>query len=148
MRLGEEMENKLFIKREGKKVYDEAGKAITINAQKSKGPGNEFVKIEGMKNSNGQKWIALSKVKEGDNWFDCKKSNRKLSSAPEVLYELNADEEKEIAELQKQIDAIIEVAKARYVKKPNLNIKIAELTADEKAKHIEELEKYLNSLRG
>lgn len=139
------MENKLFIKREGMKVYDEAGKALTINAQKSKGPGNEFVKIEGMKNSNGQKWLALAKVKEGGNWFDCKKANRTLSTAS---YELNADEKAEVEGLQKQIDTIIAAATARYVKKPNLNIKVAELTADEKQKHIEELEKYLNSLRG
>ena len=148
MRLGEEMENKLFIKREGKKVYDENGKLLTINEQKSKGAGNEVVKIEGMKNSNGQKWLALTKIKEGENWFDCKKANRTLSSAPEVLYELNADEKAEIEELQKQIDTIIETAKARYVKKPNLNIKIEELSQEEKQKHIEELEKYLNSLRG
>ena len=136
---------KLYLNRIGGHVYDEEGRALTINEQKSKGPGNEVVKIEGMKNSNGQKWIALSKVKEGDNWFECKKANRTLSTAS---YELTADEKAEVEELQKQIDAIIETAKARYVKKPNLNVKIAELSQAEKQKHIEELERYLNSLRG
>lgn len=139
---------KLFINRKGNLVYDENGKLLTINEQKTKGPGNEVIKIEGMKNSNGQKWISLSKVKEGENWFECKKSNRKLSNVSEVLYELNADEENEIEYFQNQIDEIIETAKARYVKKPNLNIKIAELSMEEKQKHIEELERYLNSLRG
>ena len=139
------MEKMLFIRKEFGYVYDEEGKALTINKQASKGPGNEVVKIEGLPNSNGQKWIALNKIKEGDNYFKCKKANRTLSSNS---YELTDDEEKEVAELQARLDAIIEAAKARYVKKPNLNVKIAELSQEEKEKHIQELEAYLKSLRG
>lgn len=139
------MENKLYVFRDGNFVYDGASRILTINKQETKGPGNEVVKIEGLAHSNGQKWLSLSKIKEGDNWVECKKANRTLSTK---AYELTADEEAEVEELQKRINALIAAATARYVKKPNLNIKIAELTADEKAKHIEELEKYLNSLRG
>ena len=144
MRLGEEME-KLYIHRKQDVCFDEAGKALTINAQKSKGPGNEVVKIEGLPNSNGQKWIALNKIEQGENWFECKKSNRTLSNAS---YQLTADEKAEVEKHQKVIDVIIQAAKDRYVKKPNLNVKLSEMTNTQKQKHIEELEMYLNSLRG
>ena len=145
MRLGEEMEDKLYVFRDGNFVYDGASRILTINKQETKGPGNEVVKIEGLAHSNGQKWLSLSKIKEGDNWVECKKSNRTLSTAS---YQLTADEKAEIEKHQKVIDVIIQAAKDRYVKKPNLNVKLSEMTNTQKQKHIEELEMYLNSLRG
>ena len=80
---------------------------LTIVAQASKGSNKEVVKIAGLPNSNGQKWVSLAKLQQGSNVLACKAKEVTTSS-----YSLTADEVKKVNELQSQIDAIKEAAKA------------------------------------
>ena len=49
--------------------------------------------------------------------------------------------------MQSRIDEIINNAKQRYVKVPNLNINVDKLSHEEKLEHIETVQKNLESLR-
>lgn len=109
------------------------GRKLTINAQASKGEGKEVVKIEGLEGSNGQKWVSLSKLKDGINEIECQA--RETNSKH---YVLTTEEAAQVAELQAQIDAIIEVAKSRYVPRSK---KLEDMT-------IEELEAYIAVRKG
>lgn len=116
------------------------GKKLTIVKQASKGAGNEVVKIDGLEGSNGQKWISLSKLQQGENDF--------FTQAREVVatqsYRLNEEETKEVKALQAKIDAIINNAKSRYVAKPKLDdiAKIKDMTKEDKERAIAEIAKY------
>ena len=102
-------------------------KELYINKQSSKGPNNEVVSIDGLPESNGQKWISLSKLKEGINHFECKgKVFTKTGSVGK--YSLTEEEKKEVETLKNRIDSIIEVAKHRYQKSTR---KIEDLSVDE-----------------
>lgn len=127
----------LVLERRGNEVYCNGCK-LTINAQATKGPGKEVVKVEGLEGSNGQKWVSLIKLKEGINEIECQA--REITHS--VKYQLTKEEQAQIDELQAQIDAIIEVAKARK----ELTLEdIKKLPVDQQ---IIELEKYIARKRG
>lgn len=130
----------LVLKRVKDEVFFESRK-LTIVKQETKGVGNEVVKIEGLPNSNGQKWVSLSKLNEGLNSLVCKK--REVTS-PTRNYVLTPQEASDVKRLQSQIDEIIEVAKSRYVAKPNLNVDPSKMTLEERQAKYEELKKYFN----
>lgn len=111
---------------------------LTINAQQTKGPGKEVVKIEGLPGTNGQKWVSLSKLKEGDNEIDCQ--GREVTITKKYI--LTKEEQEKVNELQAQIDAIINKAKERYVAKPNLNVDPSTLTPEQRAELVEQIRKY------
>lgn len=128
----------LVLERKGNEVFYN-GERLKINTQASKGEGNEAVYIEGLEGSNGQKWISLNKLKEGINEIECK--GRVISKD----YELTKEEQEEIAQYQAKIDTIIQNAKNRYFKMPNLNkVKIENLSDEQKLQMIEQLQKLLN----
>jgi hypothetical protein len=109
------------------------GQKLTVVDQKTKGPGKEVVKIEGLDGSNGQKWVSLSKLQEGKNEVSCK--GREVTSTGS--YTLTPAEKAEVDALQLQIDAIKDAAKARYVPK----------SVDPSKMSAEELEAYITKLR-
>ena len=118
-------------------------KRLTIVKQSTKGPNKEVVKIEGLPEANGQKWISLIKLHEGINQIECEA--REVTSAQS--YTLTADEKARINELQAEIKQIIDNAKARYVKKPNLNVDITKLTEQQRLDLIAQLQAYTDSLK-
>lgn len=127
----------LVLERKGDEVYCNGSK-LTINPQATKGPGKEVVKVDGLEGSNGQKWISLNRLKEGINEIECQA--REVTRT--IRYTLTSEEQAQIDELQAQIDAIIEAAKARK-----------ELTLEDIKKlpieqQIQELEKYIARKRG
>lgn len=105
----------LVLERKGQEVFYQ-GRKLTIVAQASKGDNKEVVKIEGLEGSNGQKWVSLTKLKEGINEVE---TQGKVMNSKK--YVLTLEETQQIEALQAQIDAIIEVAKKRYV--PHKDIK-------------------------
>ena len=128
----------LVLERNGAQVFHN-GVELKINEQRSKGPNNEVVWIGDLNEANGQKWISLSRLNEGINEIVAK--GRVVKSSKK--YELTLEEAEEVALLQEKIDNIIKVAKARYVAKPNLNVKVDELSEEEKDALIEQLQSYL-----
>ena len=127
----------LVLERKGNEVYCNGCK-LTINPQATKGPNKEVVKVDGLEGSNGQKWISLARLKEGINEIECQA--REVTRT--IKYQLTDEEQAKIDELQAQIDAIIEAAKARK-----------ELTLEDIKKlpveqQIIELEKYIAKKRG
>lgn len=135
----------LTIVRKGSEVFYN-GKKLTIVEQKTKGEGKEVVKIEGLEGSNGQKWVSLSRLKEGENVLDCKAREFTITKRSKE-YELTKEEEAEIQKYQGKINEIIERAKKRYVKVPNLNVDIGSMTPEEKAAKLEEVSKWLDMVR-
>jgi len=129
----------LKLHREGNVVTCD-GKVLTINAQASKGEGNEVVKIEGLEGSNGQKWISLARIKEGDNEFECQGREVTVSKK----YELTEKEAKQVADLQAKIDVIVNAAKARYVAKPKLATpaEVEKMTPEQKAELAAQIKAY------
>ena len=123
------------------------GMKLKINKQKSKGPKNEVVYIKDCPEANGQTWISLSRLVDGENEIECKARELKTHKTPAPKYELTKDEESRIAELQAEIDKIIDTAKARYVEKPNLDIDISTLSEEEKQAHIEQVQNYIKYLQ-
>ena len=132
----------LVLERKGDEVFCQ-GQKLTIVAQATKGPGKEVVKIKGLEGSNGQTWISLSRLNEGLNEVECKA--REVVSTSK--YQLTSEEKARIAELQAEIDSIIEAAKARYVAKPNLNVNPASMTEAQRLELAAQLEKYIASLK-
>ncbi|MFA5618399.1 MAG: hypothetical protein WDK95_16340 [Syntrophorhabdaceae bacterium] len=129
----------LVLERKGLKVFHN-GVELKINAQASKGPNNEVVWVGDLDEANGQKWVSLSRLNEGINEIVAKGRN----VAKSKKYELTPQEAEEVALLQGKIDSIIEVAKARYVPKPNLNVNVDELSEEEKDELVAQLQNYLN----
>lgn len=115
---------------------------LKINKQASKGPGNEVVYIKDCAEANGQTWISLSKLTQGLNQIECKP--RTITT---TKYTLTADEQARVNELQQEIDAIIDAAKARYVAKPNFKLDPTKLTAEQKQQEIEKLLKYVEFMQ-
>lgn len=113
--------------RRGAEVYTEEGKKLRVIAQATKGPNKEAVNIEGLEGSNGKKWIQLSLLQEGENSIECKATIRESSG-----YVLTEEEKAQIADLESQIKAIKDAARARYVPashKSLTSMSIAELEA-------------------
>ena len=130
----------LKLVRRGDKVYFE-GEALTIVPQATKGPGKEVVKIDGLPGSNGQKWISLSKLSEGENIFqDNDLARRNYSSQG---YQLTEEEQAEVDELTSRIQAIIEEAKKRYV--PPIKKKPEAMNETELLAYIAQLEQLARS---
>lgn len=127
----------LILERKGNEVFHN-GQKLTIVAQATKGPGKEVVKIKGLEGSNGQQWISLSRLVEGKNEVECQ--GREVTTTSR--YTLTAEEAKRVKELQDELNAIIQRAKDRYVKKPNLNIDPSKMSKEERLAKIEELKKY------
>lgn len=136
----------LKLNRKENEVYYN-GIKLRINKQASKGPGNEVVYIKDCPEANGQTWISLSRLEEGENEIECKARELKSRPAPAPKYELTKEEAAQVAELQAKIDVIIDAAKARYVERPNLDIDVTTLTEEEKQAHIEQVEKYVEYLQ-
>lgn len=146
---------KLTLIRKGMEVYYNDHK-LTINPQATKGPGREVVKIEGLPNSNGKKWISLNLLKEGVNEIECQAQVRtnhgtvntfnrglyKSRLTDKELEEVQILEEQK-KELQKKIDDIFAKAAEREQLKPDLNVNPEELSAEDKQKLIDQLQKYL-----
>jgi hypothetical protein len=128
----------LKLERINDEVYFE-GKKLTIVAQATKGPGKEVVKIEGLPDSNGQKWISLKKLEQGINEIQCEAREVTVGAK----YKLTAEEQARVNELQNKIDEIINAAKARYVAKPDLNIDPSKMTEAERLAMIAQLKAYL-----
>lgn len=129
----------LVLTRKGNDVYHNDVK-LTIVAQATKGEGKEVVKIEGLEGSNGQKWVSLSRLVEGENEIECKA--REVSTGQR--YTLTDEEKAEVEELQGRIDEIIAKAKARYVAPINLKkIDTTKMTEEQRDAVIKELEKFI-----
>ena len=131
----------LVLERKGMDVFHNNVK-LTVVAQATKGLNKEVVKIDGLPGSNGQKWLSLSTLKEGLN-------NLKGMKGREVTvtskgYSLTTEEKTKVDNLQAQIDSIIEVAKSRYIPKPNMNVNPVEMTKAEREAKFEEIKKYFN----
>jgi hypothetical protein len=119
------------------------GIKLTMVEQKTKGPGNEVVKIEGLPGANGQKWVSLRSLQEGLNQVNTK--GREVVATQS--YTLNMVEKAEIDKLQNRINEIKEIAKQRYVAKPTF-VDPTGLTKEQRELKAQEIEKYLKALRG
>jgi hypothetical protein len=142
----EEKMEKLVVELKGRDLYHD-GKLLKRIDQATKGPGNEVFKIEGLPHSNGKKTVSLSILKQGINELECTAStatNRTPKSASSKKeYELTHEEAVEIGVLQGQINDIINVAKARYVAKPDFSKDTSNMTPEEKLAFKAEIEKWM-----
>lgn len=127
----------MVLTRKGDEVFF-GDKKLTIVAQASKGPGKEVVKVEGLEGSNGQKWVSLARLKEGDN--EVVTQGREVTTTSR--YSLTPEEKAKVDSLQAQIDTIVNAAKARFVAKPTLVVDPTKLTEEERLAKIEEIKKY------
>jgi len=137
---------KLVLTRKGNDVFYD-GRKLTRVDQATKGPNNEVVKIEGLPNSNGKKWISLSLLAQGINEITCTAkvvTRHAQTSIQKPLYTLTPEETITVKDLQSQIDVIVEAAKARYIPKPNLDIDPTQMTPEEREAKIAEIMKYYN----
>jgi hypothetical protein len=119
------------------------GQKLTIVEQATKGPGNEVVKIEGLEGANGQKWVSLRKLQEGENQVSTKGKEVVATQS----YTLNMAEKAEIDKLQARINEIKAKARERYVAKPTF-VDPNGLTPEQREAKALEIEKYLKALRG
>lgn len=134
----------LLVRKNNEVFFNE--QKLTIVEQGTKGPGKEVVKIKGLEGSNGQQWVSLSKLKEGENRITCQ--GREVVTTSKYI--LTPEESKEVKDLQTKIDSIINNAKNRYVPKPELNIEqsvIDSMTEEEIERKIDEVRKYYTSLK-
>lgn len=127
-----------------------SGNEVTCNSQKltiveqaTKGPGNEVVKIEGLEGANGQKWVSLRKLQEGENQVNTKGKEVVATQS----YTLNMAEKAEIDKLQARINEIKAKARERYVAKPTF-VDPTGLSKEAREAKALEIEKYLKALRG
>ena len=130
----------LVLVRKGNDVYHESDstRKLTIVEQKTKGPGKEVVKIEGLPGSNGQKWVSLSKLNQGANQITCQAKEVTTTSK----YQLTAEESKRVKELQEELNAIIANAKSRYVPKPSFNVDPSKMSEAERRAKVEEVKRF------
>jgi len=145
--------NNLILTRNGNEVFYD-GKKLTINAQATKGPGREVVKIEGLHNSNGQKWVSLNLLKEGDNVLTCQARDRSVTIHPSGTttkstkdYVLTDEETRTIADHQAKIDAIIATARTRFVPTPKIIADPSQLSPADLAEYTIAWERYLANLK-
>lgn len=135
----------LVLVRNGNDVFYNDEK-LRIVKQASKGLNMEVVDIDGLEGSNGQKWIMLKNLKEGSNELTGLKG-REVVISSKIKYELTKEEQEKVNALQSKIDEIVELAKSRYVEKPNFNINPNNLTQEQREEHAQKIEKYLEYLR-
>lgn len=133
----------LVLERKGNEVFCNGCKLV-INAQASKGEGKEVVKVEGLEGSNGQKWVSLARLKEGINNIETQ--GREIGSYQK--YTLTQEEKEEIKKHQEAIDKIIEIAKSRFVAKPNFKLDPSKMTKEEREAEVAKFEAYLRMLKG
>lgn len=144
---------KLILVRKGSEVYYN-DVALTINAQASKGPGNEVVKVEGLQEANGQKWISLNRLVEGTNELTLqgrsvtRGTKAKVAEVDYILNIVECDEvtklNEQIAKLEAQVEAIKDAARARFVPKPNFDIDPSTLDESGRADMIAQVEKWMD----
>jgi len=133
---------KLVLIRKDRDVYHDGTKLTRVD-QSTKGAGNEVIKIEGLPNANGKKWVSLSLLAEGVNELTCTARDvTRHAQTPSQKYVLTADEQHIVTQLQAQIDAIVNAAKARFVPKPDLNVDPSKMTPEEREAKIAEVRKY------
>ena len=134
---------KVEIVKNGYEVMVDGIKCKVIK-QESKGANKEVVDIEKAVGTDWQKYISLSKLVEGSQ--DVQLKPRKVVDSKN--YTLTEDEKTQIEELQAQIDAIIENAKARYVKFSfKSTIDASKLNNAQKLEAIRQLEAQLEKLK-
>ena len=136
--------DKLVLIRKDRDVYFENKKLPRVD-QSTKGPGNEVIKIDGLPNSNGKKWISLNLLAEGVNELTCTArdvTRHAQTPSQKRNYVLNADEQHIVTQLQAQIDAIINAAKARFIPKPDLNCDPSKMTLEEREAKAAEIRRY------
>lgn len=114
------------------------GHKLTMVEQATKGPGNEVIKIEGLEGANGQKWVSLRSLQQGENQVNTK--GREVVATQS--YTLNMAEKAEIDKLQARINAIKEAARVRYAATPRFK-PVGEMNASELETYI----KYLSELK-
>ena len=120
------------------------GVACKVIKQESKGANKEVVDIEKAVGTDWQKYISLSKLVEGPQEVELKP--RKVVDSKN--YTLTEEEKTQIEELQAQIDAIIDAAKARYVKFSfKSTIDTSKLNNAQKLEAIRQLEAQLEKLK-
>ena len=144
---------KLILVRKGSEVYYN-DVALTINAQASKGPGNEVVKVEGLQEANGQKWISLNRLVEGTNELTLqgrsvtRGTKAKVAKVDYILNIVECDEvtklNEQTAKLEAQVEAIKDAARARFVPKPNFDIDPSTLDESGRADMIAQVEKWMD----
>lgn len=129
----------LRLERRADEVYYNGRKLIIVK-QAQKGPNHEVIKVEGLPEACGQKWLSLTKLKEGINEIDCQGKSPVVANEK---YQLTQVEAEEVRACRARIEEIITEAKKRYVPIPDLKVNPAELTEAEKQAKIEELKKFL-----
>ncbi len=134
----------LTLTRQGNDIFYNDTK-LTINKQASKGKGNEVVKIEGLPEANGAKWISLSRVKEGTHDYEVQ--GRIVTSTGS--YTLTPEEKAEVDKLQARIDEIKSAAKARHTPKFKFlsNFEFNALTKEQQDDYADRLESYIEALK-
>lgn len=138
--------SKLVLVRKENEVFCD-GRKLTIIAQATKGPGKEVVKIDGLVGSNGQKFVSLSKLAQGENVLECTAKATTGTGSSKRNYVLTTEEQAEVNELQARIDAIIEAAKARYVPAVDLNCDITQMSQEDKLAKAAQLEALIARLK-
>jgi len=134
--------NKLILERIGMDVFCN-GKKLTRVDQSTKGPDKEVIKIEGLENSNGQKWVSLKNLNQGINELECRARDVTIRAKSSTeSYTLTTDEQREINDLRERIDLIISDAKKRFIPKPDLSLNPVEMTEEQRLAKIEELKRY------
>lgn len=128
----------------GNEVYC-GDKKLTIVAQATKGEGKEVVRIDGLEGSNGQKFVSLSRLKEGLNTIECKA--REVSTTSSSGYAYTEEEAKRVKELEAELAEIKARAKARYVVKPKILNESEVLKMDEQTRdtYLQSLMAYVNA---
>ena len=118
--------------------------ACKVIKQESKGLNKEVVDIEKAVGPEYQRYVSLSKLVDGSQIVELKP--RKIVESKQ--YSLTQEEQTQIDELQAQIDAIIEAAKARYVKVSfKSTIDTSKLSDAQKLEAIRQLEAQLEKLK-
>lgn len=136
----------LILHRSGNVVKSNDGKILPINHQRSKGPNQEYVKIEGLEGSNGRIWLKLGLIEQGKNELTMTTSVRGQGKTPKRQYELTLEESNQVKKLQSEIDEIIENAKSRYIPRPEIKQTI-NMTNEELTNYINNWESYLEQLK-
>lgn len=132
----------VILVRDGDTVTCE-GKKLFVNKQASKGPGKEVVSIKGLDGSNGQQWVSLARLVEGENRIETQAREVK-STGSHGGKTYTPEQAKRRAELQAEIDEIDALARAAYSPKPKLDVDPASMTAEERQAKIAEICKYYN----
>ena len=138
--------DKLTLTRKDRDVYFDGTKLTRVD-QSTKGPNNEVIKIEGLPNSNGKKWISLNLLAQGVNELTCtaKAVTRHAQTAAQKRnYTLTPDEDAIVKQLQVQIDTIVDAAKARYIPRPNLDVDTSKMSTEEREQLAAQIRKYFN----